>query len=82
MSFDSITGVFKKVKTSDQNNLRLAIAFRSVNDKIPFAQQRKLGDFEHVIYLPNQFSRKVAELDAHAGDDIQELAKRALGLKK
>ncbi|MBC3829893.1 hypothetical protein H8K33_00060 [Undibacterium amnicola] len=82
MSFDSITGVVKKSKISYQTNLSLVIAFRPVNDKIPFAQQRKLGDFEHVIYLPNQFARKVAELDAHAGDDIQELAKRALGLKK
>ncbi|WP_222613737.1 hypothetical protein [Undibacterium seohonense] len=82
MSFDSITGVVKKSKISDQTNLGLVIAFRPVNDKIPYAQQRKLGDFEHVVYLPNQFARKVSELDSHAGDDIQELAKRALGLRK
>jgi hypothetical protein len=82
MSFNSITGVTKKMKISDKNDFSLAIAFRPINDKIPYAQQRKLSDFEHVIYLPNQFSRKIYELDSHAGDDIQELAKRALGLKK
>ncbi|MBC3873680.1 hypothetical protein [Undibacterium flavidum] len=82
MAFDSITRTTKDIKTEGGNVVNLLIAFRPVNDKIPYTQKRKLGDFEHVIYLPNSFTRKVAELDARAGDDIQELAKQALGLKK
>jgi len=80
-SFQASMGFFTNPRREALGVNRFVITISNIGDKSLKNLGRPLSDFAHVIELPESFSEKLRAIDKARAVNIEELGKRALGIR-